>query len=89
MMRETSYNSIDADKDAKYLREINYDLTDINPVVACPHTVDNVKPVTELSDIEIQQCLIGTCTNGRLSDLKIAAEILKDKKTGRLLQKSK
>jgi homoaconitase/3-isopropylmalate dehydratase large subunit len=42
--------------------------------------VDNVKPVKELSDLEIQQCLIGTCTNGRFNDLKVAADILKGKK---------
>ena len=48
-------------------------------MIACPHTVDNVKPAIELSGIEIQQCLIGTCTNGRFSDLKIAADILKGK----------
>jgi homoaconitase/3-isopropylmalate dehydratase large subunit len=52
----------------------------MEPMVACPHTVDNVKPVSDLKGVEIQQCLIGTCTNGRLSDLKIAADILKNKK---------
>jgi len=75
-----SYNKIYADKDANYCKELRYDLSEITPVIACPHTVDNVKPVEELEDIEIQQCLIGTCTNGRLSDIKTAAEILKDKK---------
>ena len=59
---------------------MNYDLSGIAPVITCPHTVDNVKTVTELKGMEIQQCLIGTCTNGRLSDLRIAAKILKSKK---------
>ncbi len=76
---DSSYSPIDADKDAKYYKEFKYNLTEISPVVACPHTVDNVKPIAEVSDIEIQQCLIGTCTNGRLSDLKVAADILKGK----------
>jgi len=49
-------------------------------VIACPHTVDNVKPVSDVSDIRVDQCLIGTCTNGRLSDLEVAARILKGKK---------
>jgi homoaconitate hydratase family protein len=79
-IKESSYNPVKADRDAKYFKKYDYNLSEISPVVACPHTVDNVKPVSDLTDIEIQQCLIGTCTNGRLSDLKIAAEILNGKK---------
>jgi len=79
-IKENSYNPIYSDDDACFKKTLEYDLSDIVPVVACPHTVDNVKPVTELKDLEIQQCLIGTCTNGRLSDLEIAARILKGKK---------
>ena len=79
-IKETSYSPIYADENSEYYKEFEYCLSDISPVVAFPHTVDNVKPVTDMSDIEIQQCLIGTCTNGRLSDLKIAADILKTKK---------
>jgi len=75
-----SYNALYPDKDAMYIHAFNYDLSEISPVVACPHTVDNVKPVSEIEGLEIQQCLIGTCTNGRLEDLKIAANILKGKK---------
>ena len=77
---DNMYDSIFPDSNASYSEELNYDLSKIVPVVACPHTVDNVKPVTELADMDIQQCLIGTCTNGRLSDLKIAASILEGKK---------
>jgi len=73
----SSYNPIFPDRDASYLQELKYDLSEIVPMIACPHTVDNVKPVTEISGLEIQQCLIGTCTNGRLSDLKVVADILK------------
>lgn len=69
-----------ADPDASYLRELTYDLSAIEPVIAAPHTVDNVKPVSELEGLPVDQCFIGTCTNGRLSDLKIAADILKGKK---------
>jgi len=76
----SSYNPIYPDGDASYMRELDYDLSSIVPMVACPHTVDNVKPASELDGLEIQQCLIGTCTNGRFSDLKIAADILRDKK---------
>ena len=77
---DSKYSSINPDQDACYIKKYDYSLDNIEPMVACPHTVDNVKPVSELKDIEIQQCLIGTCTNGRLSDLKIAADILKNKK---------
>lgn len=77
---ESKYVPIDPDKDASYAKELTFNLSDIPPVVALPHSVDNVKSVTEIKGIEIQQCLIGTCTNGRLSDFRIAAKILKGKK---------
>jgi len=76
----SAYKPIYPDKNASYMQELEYDLSDVVPMMACPHTVDNVKPVTEVAGLEIQQCLIGTCTNGRLSDLKIAANVLKGKK---------
>ena len=76
---DSSYGPIYPDKNACYSEELDYDLGSIVPVVAYPHTVDNVKPAETLSDVEVQQCLIGTCTNGRLSDLEIAANILKGK----------
>ncbi len=71
-----SYETAWADPDATYVRELSYDLGKIEPVVACPHKVDNVKPLSELAGLEFHQCLLGTCTNGRLSDLKEAADIL-------------
>jgi len=76
----SNYNPIYSDKDASYQKELHYSLSAIDPMVACPHTVDNVKPVTELVGVELNQCLIGTCTNGRLSDLRIAGRILKGRK---------
>jgi homoaconitate hydratase family protein len=74
------FKPIFPDEDANYKGMLEYDLTDIEPMVACPHTVDNVKPVGEIEDTVIHQCLIGTCTNGRISDIEIASNILKDKK---------
>jgi homoaconitate hydratase family protein len=82
-INQTLYDPIYPDTDASYIQSLTYDLGDIIPLVACPHAVDNVKPANSLSDIEVQQCLIGTCTNGRLSDLEIAASILKGKKVHR------
>ncbi len=69
-----------ADEDARYVKEITLDLGSLFPVVAAPHHVDNVKAVDEVAGTPIQQALIGTCTNGRLSDLQVAAEILRGKK---------
>jgi homoaconitate hydratase family protein len=76
----SQYSAISPDSDAVYSKELTYDLEEISPVVAFPHTVDNIKSIDETKDIEIQQCLIGTCTNGRLSDFQIAAKILEGHK---------
>ena len=67
-----------ADPDANYEREITIDLEDIYPLVAVPHHVDNIKSVPEAEGIPVQQGLIGTCTNGRIEDIRVAAEILKE-----------
>jgi homoaconitase/3-isopropylmalate dehydratase large subunit len=69
-----------ADRDASYVKTLEYDLAKIVPVVAQPHSVDNVVPARALRDVKIQQFLVGTCTNGRLGDLRAAAAILKGKK---------
>jgi 3-isopropylmalate/(R)-2-methylmalate dehydratase large subunit len=65
-----------ADPDAGYLKEVEIDLGTLFPVAACPHHVDNVKAVDEVEGTPIAQALIGTCTNGRLEDLRVAAAIL-------------
>ena len=75
----SAYEPVWADADAEYIRELEYDLSSIEPVVALPHKVDNVKSVTEVEGMEINQALLGTCTNGRLSDLRAAAAILEGK----------
>jgi homoaconitate hydratase family protein len=74
------YEVVRSDKDAKYEAILKYDLSAIEPQVACPHTVDNVKPVREVEGKSFHQALIGTCTNGRLEDLEVAAQILKGRK---------
>ena len=71
--------SLVGDNDARYIRTIKYNAKDFVPVMACPSQVDKIKPVEELTGIEIDQVFIGSCTNGRLEDLHKAAEILKDK----------
>lgn len=79
----SGYEPVWADKDAAYIREYSYDLKKIVPVVALPHKVDNLRTVADTGDIEFQQFLIGTCTNGRLADLETAARILAGKHIAR------
>ncbi len=69
-----------ADDDAKYAREIEIDLSTLFPLVAAPHHVDNVKAVSEVAGTKLNEALVGTCTNGRLEDLREAAAVLKGKK---------
>ena len=77
---EKSLNGVWADADAKYQTEIEINLSEIFPVLAAPHSPENVKAVSELQGTKLHQAVIGTCTNGRLDDLRIAAEVLKGKK---------
>jgi len=74
------FKVISSDPDARYEAVLNYNISSLEPQVACPHTVDNVKPITEAEGKEFHQAVIGTCTNGRLEDLEIAARVLKGKK---------
>ena len=64
----------------RYARELKINVSGLAPQIACPHRVDNVKEVTELIGREIDQVVIGSCTNGRLEDLETAARILRGKK---------
>lgn len=78
-----SLSAIAPDADAVYEQIIAIDATKLAPQVACPHTVDNVRPVTELGTVKIDQIVIGSCTNGRLDDIQVAASILRGKKIAR------
>ncbi len=69
-----------SDADAKYERVIKYDVKDIEPTVAFPHLPENTRPISKVGEVKIDQVVIGSCTNGRLSDLKVASEILKGRK---------
>lgn len=77
--RRNSWIKLSADKDAKYENTINIDISKQEPMIAHPHTVDNVKPISESTGIKIDRIFIGSCTNGRLEDLRIAAKILEGK----------
>lgn len=74
------YEPIYPDPDAEYVAVVEYDAGEVEPVVARPHTVDNVAPVREVAGTHIDQAFLGTCTNGRLSDLAMAARVLEGRK---------
>jgi 3-isopropylmalate/(R)-2-methylmalate dehydratase large subunit len=73
------FEALKSDKDAVYERTVEFDVSKMEPQVACPSSVDNVKPVSEIGNVPIEQAFIGSCTNGRIEDLRLAAEILKGK----------
>lgn len=75
-----AYDPIYPDADAVYAQIVEYNAADIEPMVACPHTVDNVKPLAEVAGTRVDQAFLGTCTNGRLDDLASAAGLLEGRK---------
>jgi len=79
MGREEDFREIRPDEDASYEKELYID-ADIEPVVAKPHNVDNVAPISEVEGVKVDQVFIGTCTNGRISDIEIVARMLKGRK---------
>ena len=68
------------DADAAYERTIELDVSDLEPQIACPHTVDNVQPLANVAGRKVHQIVIGSCTNGRLDDLAVAAHLLEGRK---------
>lgn len=77
--RGDKFRSLKPDSDAVYERIIKINAQDVKHTVSCPHTVDNTKTVDELSDVKVDQVFVGTCTNGRIEDLRTVAKILKGK----------
>jgi 3-isopropylmalate/(R)-2-methylmalate dehydratase large subunit len=76
---QRSYHPISADNDAIYEKVVEFDISKLEPIISIPHNVDNSVSVAEVEGLPIQQANIGSCTNGRFEDLKIAADILKGK----------
>lgn len=74
-----NYEVMKTDTDAKSLETLHIDVNELEPQIACPHNVDNVKPVSEVEGTHIDQVFLGSCTNGRISDLRMAAKIMKGK----------
>jgi 3-isopropylmalate/(R)-2-methylmalate dehydratase large subunit len=78
--REDKYKELRSDKDAKYDKEIDIEVDKLVPMVSMPHTVDNTKPVEKAGKVKAHQVFIGSCTNGRIEDLRVVADIWKGKK---------
>ena len=74
------FKPLTSDFDAEYEKTIEIDASGLEPQIACPHSVDNVKSASEVEGTPINQAFIGSCTNGRIEDLRLAAEIIKGKK---------
>jgi len=78
-----NYEVMKTDDDAKSLETLHIDVNELEPQIACPHNVDNVKPVSEVEGTHIDQVFLGSCTNGRISDLRMAAKIMKGKEVAK------
>lgn len=76
----TDFKVVKSDKDANYQKEYSFDVTGMEPQISCPHDVDNVMGISSIEGQSIDQAFIGSCTNGRLEDLRIGAEVLKGNK---------
>jgi len=81
-----SFTSYTSDPDAKYAQVIEYDCSDIEPQVAFPHLPENTRGVSDSTHVELDQVVIGSCTNGRLEDLEVAAKIISGKKVAKGLR---
>ncbi len=77
---QRDYKVYKSDEDANYSEVIEYDVSEIEPQVAYPHLPENTRGISEVDEIKLDQAVIGSCTNGRLEDLRVAAEVLKGKK---------
>lgn len=80
MGRTEDFQEIKVDKDAEYEQIVKINLSELSPTVSFPHTVDNTKPIKEAKGVKLDQVYIGTCTNGRIEDLREVAKVLKGKK---------
>jgi 3-isopropylmalate/(R)-2-methylmalate dehydratase large subunit len=77
------YKVYESDPDAVYVKIIEYDISKLEPQVSMPHSPANARPVSQIGDIRIDQAVIGSCTNGRIEDLRLAAKVLKGRRVAR------
>lgn len=80
------YKVVEADPDARYVEVREYDLSLIEPQVAFPHLPENTRPISEVGEVKVDQVVIGSCTNGRIEDLRSAAEVIRGRKAHRDLR---
>ncbi len=80
------YDTYESDKDAKYVETKEYDVSKLEPMVAFPHLPSNVKPISKVGNVLIDQVVIGSCTNGRIEDLRLAAQVIKGKKVHKYIR---
>jgi homoaconitate hydratase family protein len=80
---DKNFQTVEPDKDAYYEREFDFNLEEIQPVVAKPPSPDNIAPIEDVEDIPLDQVFLGSCTNGRIEDLRIAAKIIKGKEVNK------
>jgi len=80
------YETYESDKSAKYIETKEYDVTKLEPMVAFPHLPSNVKPISKVGKVTIDQVVIGSCTNGRIEDLQLAAEVIKGQKVHKYIR---
>lgn len=83
---EEEWQFFEPDPDARYVKELHYDVSNLEPMVAKPHLPGNVVPVSQVEKIPVDEVYIGSCTNGKIEDLRIAAQILKGKKINNRLR---
>ncbi len=79
-LRGDDAEPVTSDRDAEYRDVKEFELAKLEPQISCPHSVDNVKPISEFGDVEIDQVFLGSCTNGSIEDLEVAAKIIRGKK---------
>ncbi len=77
---ERAFTAYESDPDAEYAQTIEIDASSLEPQISLPHSPDNVKPVSEVAGLRIDQAVIGSCTNGRLDDLRLCAEVLRGRR---------
>lgn len=79
-LRGDDAGPVTSDRDAEYRDVKEFELAKLEPQISCPHSVDNVKPISEVGDVEIDQVFLGSCTNGSIEDLEVAAKIIRGKR---------
>ncbi len=84
--RENDYQPLSADKDAKYDRVIEINLSELEPMAACPSSPDNIKTVREIAGLKVSQVVIGSCTNSSFTDLMMVAKVLKGRKVNSMVE---